>query len=458
MADSDLTHQDFLVARSADSALAFQDGSLIRVADFIRDVVDCSRSLPDGRYVVDRSNDRYQFTVRFYAALLGAKVNLLPTQRDVATLRALDDGYGDVLVLDSATAPSSDRSDPMCHGLPAVASRLPTRPLDALAVVTEPEEPAAIAFTSGTTGRAQAHRKSWAMLAAFRDVHWRYLSSWLHGRGADGSEVGLVATVPPWHMYGLEWTVLLPTIAPVTLHCGEAFYPKDVAAALDRFDGATLLVTTPTHLRALLKSPAPRKPVTLTMCATSPLDPALTRRVEQHLRTRIVDLYGCSEIGSLATRHPMDSPAWSFFDCFDLHFNDGRLSVATAHLPNPVALGDSFVRLGGREFRMEGRATDTVKIGGKRESLARLNNLLLAIPGVEDGLVYQPELLGLPERGRLAAVVVAPGLNASTIRTELAKRMDSTFVPRPIRLVDTLPREESSKLPAQALRRLVTGS
>ena len=441
MADSDSARHTSLVARPVNPPFAFRDGTFISVEQFLDDVAVCSETLPECRYVVDPSEDRYGFMVRFLAAVHCSQVNLLPSQRDRAALRVLCQAYDDAAILDGAT--SLWAAPPEAHGRqPCLAG--------------DPEGMAAIAFTSGTTARAQAHPKTWTMLAAFRQVHWRYLSKWLRECGAVADEIGLVATVPPWHMYGLEWTVLLPTIAPVTLHCGGTFYPKDVAAALDSFDYSTLLVTTPTHLRAMLKSPPPAKPVTLTVCATAPLDATLTRRVERHLATRIIDLYGCSEIGSLATRHPIDAPAWSFFDCFEIDFDDGRLRVNAPFLPYPIALADSFVRLGPHEFRMEGRATDIVKIGGKRESLANLNNLLLAIPGVDDGVVYQPEALGLPSRGRLAAVVVASGLDASTIRLALAKRVDSAFIPRPIRLVDALPRQESSKLPADALRRLVT--
>ena len=439
MAGSDSARPNSLVARPVNPPFAFRNGSFVSVAQFMDDVAACSETLPACRYVVDPSEDRYGFMVRFLAAVHRSQVNLLPSQRDRAALLVLCQAYDDAAVLDEATS------------LRAPSSVVRRRPfLDG-----DPDGLAAIAFTSGTTAQAQAHPKTWAMLAAFRQVHWRYLSKWLRECGAGSDAIGLVATVPPWHMYGLEWTVLLPTIAPVTLHCGGAFYPKDVAAALDSFDNATLLVTTPMHLRAMLKSPPPAKPVTLTVCATAPLDATLARRVERHLDTRIIDLYGCSEIGSLATRHPIDVPAWSFFDCFDLDFDDGRLRVRTPFLPHPVTLADSFVRLGPHEFRMEGRATDIVKIGGKRESLANLNNLLLAIPGVDDGVVYQPEALGLPSVGRLAAVVVASGLDVSTIRLALAKRVDSAFVPRPIRLVDALPRQESSKLSAEALRRLV---
>ena len=442
MADSDLgLPSEQLVARPT-NAFALRNGESIGVAQFIHDIVACSQSLPDNRYLADLSEDRYQFTVRFFAALRRAKVNLLPSQRDADGLRVLRGAYADTAVLDSLTASPSTASRADRHH----------RPLPA---IMKPDRPAAIAFTSGTTGEAEAHPKTWAMLAAFRHVHCRYLSKWLRERNAATDEIGLVTTVPPWHMYGLEWTVLLPTIAPITLHCGNAFYPKDVTAALDRFESPTVLVTTPTHLRALLKSPSPQKPITLTLCATAPLDPVLTERVERHLETRIIDLYGCSEVGSLATRHPVDAPAWSFFDCFDLELEDDRLTVNMPLLPHPVTLADTFVRVGSRQFRLEGRATDIVKIGGKRESLANLNNLLLAMKGVDDGLVYRPESFGLPATGRLAAVVVAPSLDASSIRTGLAKHVDPVFIPRTIRFVESLPRQKSSKLPARALRGLV---
>ena len=104
---------------------------------------------------------------------------------------------------------------------------------------------------------------------------------------------------------------------------------------------------------------------------------------------------------------------------------------------------------------MRGRATDVVKVGGKRESLANLNAVLLAIPGVEDGFIYDPERLGLPATGRLGAVAVAPRLDARYIRTQLARSVDAAFVPRSIRLVPALPRGATSKLALRDLRQLL---
>lgn len=88
-------------------------------------------------------------------------------------------------------------------------------------------------------------------------------------------------------------------------------------------------------------------------------------------------------------------------------------------------------------------------------NLWRLNNELLAIPGVVDGVVYQPEALGVAGGERLAAFVVGENLNPNAIRLALANKLDPAFVPRPIRIVDSLPRDTTSKLTASALTALV---
>ena len=53
---------------------------------------------------------------------------------------------------------------------------------------------------------------------------------------------------------------------------------------------------------------------------------------------------------------------------------------------------------------------------------------------------------------RMAALVVAPGISEASIRRELALRIDAAFLPRPLRLVDALPRNAAGKLPLDALR------
>jgi acyl-coenzyme A synthetase/AMP-(fatty) acid ligase len=51
--------------------------------------------------------------------------------------------------------------------------------------------------------------------------------------------------------------------------------------------------------------------------------------------------------------------------------------------------------------------------------------------------------------------VVAPGCSAGQIRELFAASVDPAFVPRPLRIVDSLPRNELGKLPREKLLELL---
>ena len=422
-----------LIDRPGQTPWAYAGDSPITVSQFVRDVLLWADNLPDHPWLINVCSHRYLFGVAFFAALLRGRVNLLPSQRSPDALNALRRTYPDSAIVDDDTAvitdPSSSLADPPAD-LPAIdAAQL-----------------AAVVFTSGSTGSPSPHPKTWGLLNDFRALHWRRLTRALEETGTSAGEVTMVSTVPSWHLYGLEWTLMLPSIAPVMVHSERSFFPKDVVDTLGSSSGATVLVTTPTHLRALLKAPSPARPVSVTICATAPLDANLAAEAERRLGTRLLELYGCSEVGTLASRKPTEGAGWSFFDYFQLAFSDDGLTVSAPRLGAPVELADRFEHLSGGQFEFLGRSTDIVKIAGKRESLANLNALLLELPGVQDGVVFQPQHPSEPSE-RLAAFVVAPDLDSRDIRRAMAKRLDPAFVPRPIRIVDAIPRNRTGKAP-----------
>lgn len=415
----------------------------ITVGEFAADIATCAENLPPRRYVINACTDRYHFAVAFFAAIVRRQVNLLPARRDPAGIEAVRRDYGDcVVVADNAGADAQAAIDgpPGSRGTAA----MPEIGHDQLA---------AVVFTSGSTGAPQPHAKTWGLLDHFRKVHWRYLQPIL---GKTPPTFGLVATVPPWHMYGLEWSLLLPTIAPAALYCGADYLPRDVATALDRFDSPPVLVSTPTHLRAVAKSGVQTASVAATLSATAPLANGLAAEVKASLGGQLVEIYGASEIGSLAIRQPLgEPPTWQFFDCFGIEFDAGEVTVTTPHLSVPVTLQDRFELAPQQRFVLCGRTADVVKVGGKRESLANLNAALIAIPGVEDGVFYDPEQLGFASTGRLGAIVVAPKLKAAGIRAALGRRVGAAFAPRPLRLVAALPRGRTGKLEQRVLRQFL---
>lgn len=458
-----LEHDPRLLTRPGSEIFANRNGIDISCDAFLADIVWCAEQLPEARYCINLCTDRYRFTTAFFAAALRGQTTLLPSQRTTEALNDLRDRYPECTQL-------ADNPDTHCDAL--IDFNPGNSPIDDNAIAAaqtaiDPEQVVAIAFTSGSTGAPQAHAKSWKALVSGRATHARYLA--LTQRHSDQINNGLIATVPCWHMYGLEWALLLPTVASYALHCGADFFPGDVRAAIERFDRPTVLVTTPVHLRALLKTPAPSTRVTATVCATAPLDATLTNAAEAHLNSTMFEIYGCSEIGSLAWRQPAQESGWEFFDNLKLQFIEsangqdttGALNVTTEFLDTAVTLGDHFGRLHGNRYKLLGRATDLVKVAGKRESLANLNNILLALPDVDDGVIYQPAALApalaTNQEGeqRLAAFVVGSNVNVTQVRQALATKLDPAFVPRPIRVVDSLPRDSTSKLKISSLAELV---
>jgi acyl-coenzyme A synthetase/AMP-(fatty) acid ligase len=99
-------------------------------------------------------------------------------------------------------------------------------------------------------------------------------------------------------------------------------------------------------------------------------------------------------------------------------------------------------------FRLLGRDADMIKIGGRRGSLSDIAARIATLRGVVDQVVFMP---AAGETARPAALVVAPGRSAADLRQELAGLLDAVFVPRPLRVVERLPRDALGKLPRERL-------
>lgn len=422
--------------------IAFDGQGEVSLARFLAQVRGVAAALPPGTHVVNLCEDRYRFLVAFCAAAVRGQVTLLPPSRAPAAVdEVLAQHPGSLCVTDVALAPAP----PRCWPLPAILPELPGEAprLDPAAVV-------AIGFTSGSTGRPQAHPKRWGdfvtstaqNLAALADL-W-----------APGASVRVVATVPPQHMYGMELSVLLPVLAPVAVHAARPFFPDDVARALREAWRPALLVTTPVHLRALVAAAIALPPLAGIVSATAPLSPELAAEAEARFGCEVREMYGATETCILAARRTARESAWTPLPGVRLAPQPDGTAVHAPHLAEPVALADLVELLPDGRFELRGRNADLLEIAGKRASLGDLTRRLLAIPGVEDGVVFQSDA-GHAGVSRIVALVVAPSLGEADILAALRRAIDPVFLPRPLRRVDALPRNETGKLPRAALDALL---
>ena len=302
----------------------------------------------------------------------------------------------------------------------------------------------AIAFTSGSTGLPSPNLKFWETLRTSSYGNAGILLKNISGR------LNIVATVPPQHMWGLETSILLPLFANAAISDQTPFYPQDIAAALETLPEPRALVSSPVHLDILLKSGVKLARLERIFSATAPMTVELAQRLEQEYATRVLEIFGSSESGIFAGRHTAHETLWQLSDLFRLAINRDGVILEAGHLPEKVVLQDVIEMTGDRSFRWLGRQQDMLNIAGKRESLTNVNRRLLSIKGVSDGVVFKPENAG----ERLAALVVAPELEASDVHDELKLVLDPVFLPRPIYMVPLLPRQETGKLAIKEVNKL----
>lgn len=427
-----------LITRSPDEVLARVAGRPVTVGQFLFQARALAESLPRARHLINLVQDRYLFSLVFAAAIIAERTTLLPPNRLPATIDGLIERYPGCLVVSDQSIDGLGRPvlDPRPQG--ELNGHCPTIPgIDA-------ELLAAIVFTSGSTGPSSSIRKPWRTLHDSSRIN---AAEYGPGPGLTHA----LATVPAQHMWGLETSVLLPWFAPVAMASGQPFFAADILAELARLPRPRALISTPVHLRALAESGLEPRPIERIYSATAPLAAPLAERLEQQTGAELTEIYGCSEAGCLARRRTASEPSWTLFKPFKLEMVGQHHQVLADHLPGAVVLFDRLEVQADGQFQLAGRDSDLVNIAGKRASLADLTETLLAIPGVIDGVIFQP---GEDEHGpvnRLAALVVAPNLRPADVRRQLAQRIDAAFMPRPLRLVPALPRAESGKLPRQAL-------
>jgi acyl-coenzyme A synthetase/AMP-(fatty) acid ligase len=266
----------------------------------------------------------------------------------------------------------------------------------------------------------------------------------------------IIGTVPAQHMYGFESTVLLPLQSGSALGAERPFFPADIATTLAAVPAPRVLVSTPVHLRALLTSGQVLPPLQLIISATAMLSANLAREVESRYDAPLLEIYGSTETGQMASRRTALEDHWQLWPGVRLTVDDVHCTAHGGHIARATALADVLEPTDDEHFLLHGRTADLVNIAGKRSSLGYLNHHLNAIPGVTDAVFFvrddsEASLAGVT---RLGALVVAPKLDPGTIIQALRLRIDPVFLPRPLLLVEHLPRNATGKLPQHTLRAL----
>ncbi|HMF44387.1 MAG TPA: AMP-binding protein [Polyangia bacterium] len=320
---------------------------------------------------------------------------------------------------------------------------------DAPAAGAAPEPPPAFApdralvsvYTSGSTGAHLRCPKTAAQLLGEAELLVRL---WELGPGTR-----VLATVPPHHLYGLLFGVMVPFMGGGALVRSTPLHAETIAAQTKRYQ-TNVLVSVPAHLRAVgTLAAGVLPPLTRIFSSGAPLDGATAAAVAAAARIPVIEVLGSSETGGIAWRQGHDE-GWQPFPGVSVDADED----GTMRLRSPFAATEANgwyrgadrirARADGR-FELVGRADGIVKIGGSRVALAEVERALRDIPGVADAAVVAVDTPSARQH-ELWAAVVAPTLSVAALREALLRRLDPIAVPRRFRIVAALPREDSGKL------------
>lgn len=426
-------------------ALVWRGTEVISAANFLAHVEQVAATLPPLRYAANLCEDRYAFIVAFCAVALRGQINLLPPSRAPQAIAQVMQAYADAYVIDDCGAAS---------GLPYHRFVFPqlladVGPHTLRIPQLRKHQVVAIGYTSGSTGTPKPNAKTWGSLWASTALNKALVDGVCSGMA--GTRANIVATVPAQHMYGLEMSVLLPLLGDMAVHNGRPLFPADVAQALAEVPAPRLLVTTPVHLRALLRSDEELPMLTAIVSATAPMPSALAALAEQRYCASVIEVFGSTESCVIAHRRAARDEPWQLYADVELKQQPNGTLVNAPYFVSSVLLADIIELLPERRFVLRGRNSDLLEIAGKRASLGDLTHCLRGLSGVVDAVVFQLDPDAHTGLARIAALVVAPGRRERELLDELRHAIDPVFLPRPLKCVDSLPHSNAGKLPREAL-------
>ena len=333
--------------------------------------------------------------------------------------------------------------------LPDRFKRLAVTPKDLLCntapltAAIDPDAPLLKLYTGGSTGKPTIWTKTVdnIMGEALFQVK-------AHGIRQDDV---VVATVPPYHIYGLLFSVAAPMLAGARVVDQTCGFPHEIINLVTD-TGATILVSVPAHFRGLKGHDFGAHGLRLAFSSAGVLDERDENDFRQRNHVPVMEVYGSTETGGIALRcRGRDETFFSPFNVIETRIAQETLKIRSPFVSPEILrddLGfylvpDRVKQCPGNTFAILGRSDTVVKIAGIRVDLDQVRSVLKTMDGVRDALVLTKPV----PRGRAFDIcaLVEGDCTPADIRQFLSGRLGAVAHPRRIKVVGHMPMTRSGK-------------
>ena len=310
--------------------------------------------------------------------------------------------------------------------------------------IRNPDEPFLQLFTGGSTGKPKVWSKSPRNL--FAEAFYLKDKFDLSARDL------FVSTVPPYHIYGLLFSVLVPFVAGAKVLSDIYTFPQEIISTTSKHK-ATVLVSVPIHYRSLKVDNLSAPSLKVAFSSSGVLNRSDAIHFQKKTGLGITEIYGSTETGGIAARSISENTeSWKPADVVSWKISVKRLSIKSPFISTEMetdaegfcVTGDEVQPDKDNRFILLGRADGIVKVAGKRVDLLDVQNKILTLPTVIDALV-----IALPaEKGResVIAAVVACKLNEIQLKKMMLEKLEPYAMPRRIKIVSSLARAATGKI------------
>jgi acyl-coenzyme A synthetase/AMP-(fatty) acid ligase len=318
---------------------------------------------------------------------------------------------------------------------------------------TEPDQDFVYFFTGGSTAAPKIWPKTPRNLFSEAFYHSR---KW----GISSDDV-ILATVPPHHIYGFLFTVLIPFVSSASVVQEVLTFPEEIRKAMARY-APTLLVSVPVHYKMFQKSPISGHSPRLAFSSAGMLEEEDAACFYRQTGTRVMEIYGSTETGGIASRDRVFGDAvFAPFEPLDWKILQDQLVVRSPFIsPTCARDAEGFFQTGDRAsaaaeqgFVLLGRADGVIKVGGTRIDTGEVQDKLRRIPGVDDAVVLAVPLEN--GRGNEIRALVQARTDIRTLREAAKGVLEPLAVPRKMRLVERIPTTSTGKYDREEVERLL---
>ena len=304
-------------------------------------------------------------------------------------------------------------------------------------------------YTSGSTGSPKAVLKTVGEMEAEARVLAQLLGAELDG-------ANLLATVYPYHMYGLTFSVFLPWSTGTVLYLPQIHYSEELTALPA---GRYVLISSPAFLKRLdfkLKAPA----LSAIVSAGGPLAAEIRQQLKAWSGVSATEIYGSTEAGVMAHRQDVsDETPFTLFSDVTCEISPERTILHSGHVATSLTLDDRVELVDARTIKLLGRSDRIVKIEEKRVSLNAIEAALQQLPGVSGAAACVVQRDGRDLIGAaLVMAVNAPehitGSAYLALRRQLAAQLEPHALPRIFIKLPALPENALGKRDSRALSEL----